>query len=295
MGMDPFAMMQMMYGQAAQQSTQGGQAGAQGPQDMWGGGNMYNIPQGPSQQTVQAFNQQKADHRTEQRNSLTQLEADIERKKDLVFAGKHYEWDANGKPKLGEDGKPILADGEERPAERGLRKEWEKFEKQQIAAKQEQEKAAFYTRAQTQAQKYVQNPFAGGGMDVNNKEKMAEAYKQLEAEEKAMQRRHSGELSQVGTAGLPDKENPGTSLTQSTNDGWTRYDGMVAGHQRAQDNSPEGRTISDYGKAMQDYQNNLLRQMGMYQPPQQQQQEPEEEIPDEGAMRRLNNNRGTWV
>jgi len=255
---DPRAMERLM---SDPQAFMRGPSTPSGPQDAFtpSPGYNYGIPQPPNQESMKRMADMQSAHRQEQQAYVGGLEDSIEHKKDLVFDRFHYEF-AEGKPKLGEDGKPKLVDGGENADSRALRRGWERNEKMALQLKHEEEKKAFYAEAQQDARQFV------GGFDLNRNQKMAESYKRLEVLERQMKQRQAQDLSRVGTEGLPDLQTGGR-LTDTVNQGWDGYAAMQARHKTAEDGSPEAREANAYVQSMNDYQQNLMRSMG-WQPPQ---------------------------
>lgn len=244
------------------------------------------VPQPPNQENLNRLSQMQSQHRQEQSAYVGRLEDSIEYKKDLVFDRFHYDF-KDGKPVLGEDGKPKLVEGGENADQRALRRGWERNEKMALQLRHEEEKKTFYQQAQDEARGFV-----GFDTDPSRSQRMGDSYKRLEAQERQMKQRHAQALSKVGTEGLPDLEKGG-QLSQNVDQDWQGYRDMQAQHRQTEDNSPESRAMLDYQRQMQEYQQNMLRSMG-WNPGQQQGQQEESFDPD--AMRRLaQQGGGTWV
>jgi len=246
-------------------------------------GAAFGMPNPPNPEVTQRFNAMHREHRTQQQANLGKLEDRLEARRDEVFAHQHYDMGEDGKPRRGENGNPILLEGGESAEQRNLRRNWERGEKLALQARHEQEKQRFLQSAQEEARGLT------GPRDPSQMLRMHESYTRLEAAEQEMKRRHAQDLSGVATAGLPNPERPGETLSQAVNADWRGYDDLVASHKQAEENSPEGRAMTDYSKAMLDFQQSLADRMGQWN------QVPAEETFDPDAMRRLRFNGGTQI
>jgi hypothetical protein len=180
--------------------------------------------------------------------------------KEKVFASNHYEFDENGKPVLGDDGKPKLVEGAESADQNKLRTSWESQSKDEKRAKDDAELEAYVKSTIEESQSLLNE--LRSTKDPERIKQIYERMGQLSQGEIDMRGRIYLEDLKVGMEGLPDVINGG-SLTDFVDQRVQQVKDFIG--QTAQDviNSPEAQAIWAYQQKMASYTAGLWQQYGV--------------------------------
>lgn len=203
-----------------------------------------NFPQPPPQDVYESFSQLQQEHKTEQSENLSDLQADIRAKREAVFTTHHYE--------IGPDGKKTMVEGAETSDQRAERTAQDKVDRKALQDKQKEEVAAYTAKAKAFSEKQLS---AADSLDPEKQKAYQAELVALQKEEADLNLRQQTETMKLGTEGLPDPDDPTGSRTlgNCVDTGLNDFRQLVARHDEEENTSSEGRQIIDYMTAVQQF------------------------------------------
>jgi hypothetical protein len=197
----------------------------------------FSIPTPPDNTVYERFNELQMDHKSEQSEHLSDLQAEISAKRENLFATHHYE--------VGDDGKKTLVDGGETSAQRTERLAQEKTEREALKTRHKAEVEAYTVKAKAFSEKQLS---AADSLDPAKKEAYQAELIALQKEEVEINLRQQTEILKLGTEGLPDPDDPTGSRTLDNyvDFGMNDFRQLLVKQEEKENSSPEGLQIIQY-------------------------------------------------
>jgi len=160
------------------------------------------LPTTPDSSVYQKLQDMETNYATKQQDYLSDVQDQINIKKEMVFTSYHYEFDANGSPAKDDQGKVKLYEGCESANQKQLRLDWESQQKKDLSSKQNQETQTFLQTSQDKLSA-AQKAYNANPLDAEVANTYQAVYTEIQTQQEELTRTQTKEMLLLNTDFLP--------------------------------------------------------------------------------------------